>query len=244
MAVVWAYHYVVLRADTRQARTFPRQAGIRRLYLYLVAAIGLASFLGGLIAGGNALIRTLLDRGHAYRTEDARVIFVTSGTVAGTARGVIDTLREGGMPVGLARIRLFRPFPAEELRRVLAPAQKVVVFDRNISFGLGGTPGDRTGVAAMGRAVRGYPHIYSTADAVLQGNDTLYGLAAGVWTRDVQKAHRVARAIRAGTVWVNCYNVFDPVSPFGGYKQSGYGREKGIEALHHYTQVKCVTIKL
>ncbi len=74
----------------------------------------------------------------AYRTGDARVIFVTSGTVAGTARGVIDALREGGMPVGLARIRLFRPFPAEELRRVLAPAQKVVVFDRNISFGLGG----------------------------------------------------------------------------------------------------------
>jgi pyruvate/2-oxoacid:ferredoxin oxidoreductase alpha subunit len=74
----------------------------------------------------------------AYRTEGARVIFVTSGTVAGTARGVIDALREGGMPVGLARIRLFRPFPAEELRRVLAPAQKVVVFDRNISFGLGG----------------------------------------------------------------------------------------------------------
>jgi pyruvate/2-oxoacid:ferredoxin oxidoreductase alpha subunit len=74
----------------------------------------------------------------AYRTEDAKVIFVTSGTVAGTARGVIDALRESGMPIGLARIRLFRPFPAEELRRVLAPAQKVVVFDRNISFGLGG----------------------------------------------------------------------------------------------------------
>ena len=74
----------------------------------------------------------------AYRTEGAKLIFVTSGTVAGTARSVIDALREGGMPVGLARIRLFRPFPSEELRRVLAPAQKVVVFDRNISFGLGG----------------------------------------------------------------------------------------------------------
>src|SRR5262245_51581590 len=61
------------------------------------------------------------------------------------------------------------------------------------------------------------------SDAVLQGNDTLYGLAAGVWTRDVSKAHRVARAIRAGTVWVNCYNVFDATSPFGGYKESGYG---------------------
>jgi acyl-CoA reductase-like NAD-dependent aldehyde dehydrogenase len=77
-------------------------------------------------------------------------------------------------------------------------------------------------------------------DAVLQGNDTLYGLAAGVWTRDVKKAHRVARAIRAGTVWVNCYNVFDPVSPFGGYKQSGYGRELGRTSIDLYTQVKSV----
>jgi acyl-CoA reductase-like NAD-dependent aldehyde dehydrogenase len=81
-------------------------------------------------------------------------------------------------------------------------------------------------------------------DAVLQGNDTLYGLAAGVWTRDVAKAHRVARAIRAGTVWVNCYNVFDVISPFGGYKQSGYGRELGPEALDLYTQVKSVWMRL
>ena len=58
-------------------------------------------------------------------------------------------------------------------------------------------------------------------DAVLQGNDTTYGLAAAVWTNDVSKAHRVARALKAGTVWVNCYNNIDPISPFGGYKQSG-----------------------
>ena len=81
-------------------------------------------------------------------------------------------------------------------------------------------------------------------DAVLQGNDTLYGLAAGVWTRDVSKAHRVARAIRAGTVWVNCYNVFDVTSPFGGYKQSGYGRELGRQSLELYTQTKSVWVQL
>jgi acyl-CoA reductase-like NAD-dependent aldehyde dehydrogenase len=81
-------------------------------------------------------------------------------------------------------------------------------------------------------------------DAVLQGNDTLYGLAAGVWTRDVSRAHRVARAIRAGTVWVNCYNVFDAASPFGGYKESGYGRELGRYALDLYTQVKSVWLKI
>ena len=81
-------------------------------------------------------------------------------------------------------------------------------------------------------------------DAVLQGNATNYGLAAGVWTRDVSKAHRVARAIRAGTVWVNCYNVFDAGSPFGGYKESGYGRELGRYALDLYTQVKSVWLQL
>jgi aldehyde dehydrogenase (NAD+) len=81
-------------------------------------------------------------------------------------------------------------------------------------------------------------------DAVFQGNDTLYGLAAGVWTRDVSKAHRVARAIRAGTVWINCYNVFDATAPFGGYKESGFGRELGRYALDLYTQVKSVWLRL
>jgi acyl-CoA reductase-like NAD-dependent aldehyde dehydrogenase len=81
-------------------------------------------------------------------------------------------------------------------------------------------------------------------DAVLQGNDTLYGLAAGVWTRDVSRAHRVARAIRAGTVWVNCYNVFDATAPFGGYKESGFGRELGRYALDLYTQVKSVWLRV
>jgi acyl-CoA reductase-like NAD-dependent aldehyde dehydrogenase len=81
-------------------------------------------------------------------------------------------------------------------------------------------------------------------DAIFEGNNTFYGLAAGVWTKDVSKAHRVARALRAGTVWVNCYNVFDVVSPFGGYKQSGYGRELSRYALDLYTQVKSVWLKI
>ncbi len=76
------------------------------------------------------------------------------------------------------------------------------------------------------------------------GNDTTYGLAAAVWTRDIQKAHRMAETLRAGTVWINCYNVFDAASPFGGYKQSGFGREMGKAALEMYTQVKSVWVNL
>jgi acyl-CoA reductase-like NAD-dependent aldehyde dehydrogenase len=81
-------------------------------------------------------------------------------------------------------------------------------------------------------------------DAVLQGNDTDYGLAAAVWTRDIGRAHAVARKLKAGTVWINCYGVLDPISPFGGYKQSGFGRELGKHAIELYTQIKSVYVKL
>ena len=75
-------------------------------------------------------------------------------------------------------------------------------------------------------------------------NDTEYGLGAGIWTRDISKAHALAKKLRAGTVWINCYNVFDAALPFGGYKQSGWGREMGHEALEAYTEVKAVTAQL
>jgi acyl-CoA reductase-like NAD-dependent aldehyde dehydrogenase len=81
-------------------------------------------------------------------------------------------------------------------------------------------------------------------DAILQGNYTEYGLSAGVWTRDLARAHKVARALKAGTVWVNCFNQLDPISPFGGYKQSGFGRELGKYAIDLYTQIKSVWMKL
>jgi acyl-CoA reductase-like NAD-dependent aldehyde dehydrogenase len=81
-------------------------------------------------------------------------------------------------------------------------------------------------------------------DAVLQGNATSYGLGAGVWTRDIKKAHRAAAALKAGTVWINCYNVYDAASPFGGYKESGFGREMGRHNLDLYTQVKSVWVDL
>jgi aldehyde dehydrogenase (NAD+) len=81
-------------------------------------------------------------------------------------------------------------------------------------------------------------------EAIAEGNATNYGLAAAVWTKDISKAHRAARALRAGTVWVNTYNTFDAGVPFGGYKESGVGRELGSQALDLYTQTKAVWVAL
>jgi acyl-CoA reductase-like NAD-dependent aldehyde dehydrogenase len=81
-------------------------------------------------------------------------------------------------------------------------------------------------------------------EAIARANDSVYGLAAGVWTRDIKKAHYVASRLKAGTVWVNTYNVYDTAAPFGGYKQSGFGREMSRHALDYYTQVKAVWVDL
>jgi len=81
-------------------------------------------------------------------------------------------------------------------------------------------------------------------DLIKQANDTIYGLSAGIWTQDITRAHRFAREIKAGVIWINTYNMFNAASPFGGYKQSGYGREMGRHALDLYTQVKSVWVDL
>jgi len=81
-------------------------------------------------------------------------------------------------------------------------------------------------------------------EIVARANNTTYGLAAAVWTRDIKKAHAIANSVRAGTVWVNCYNVLDTRAPFGGFKQSGIGRELGEYGLQQYTEVKTVIVKL
>jgi len=86
---------------------------------------------------------------------------------------------------------------------------------------------------------------FKDVDEVIErGNNTFYGLAAAVWTRDIAKAHRIADSLRAGTVWVNCYDVFDAAAPFGGFKMSGMGRELGEKGLEAYTESKTVTVSL
>ncbi len=81
-------------------------------------------------------------------------------------------------------------------------------------------------------------------ELIRRANETPYGLASGVWTQDISKAHKLASRIRAGTVWVNCYNIFDAALPFGGYKQSGWGREMGEQVLDNYTETKAVAVSL
>ena len=106
----------------------------------------------------------------------------------------------------------------------------------------------RPGMKIVDEEIFGPVLAVLTFDGVDEGirlaNQTMYGLAAGIWTRDIQKAHRVAQAIRAGTVWINTYNFYDSAAPFGGYKASGFGRDLGREALEGYTEVKTVWVGL
>jgi phenylacetaldehyde dehydrogenase len=92
----------------------------------------------------------------------------------------------------------------------------------------------------FGPVVTAIPFKSADDDLVKWANDTTYGLAAGIYTKDMSRAHRIANQLRSGTVWINCYNIFDAALPFGGYKQSGIGREMGRAMIDLYTETKSV----
>ena len=86
--------------------------------------------------------------------------------------------------------------------------------------------------------------VLTAEEVIRRGNKSMYGLAAAVWTRDIKKSLAVAHGLKAGTVWVNCFDVFDAAAPFGGFKMSGIGREMGETALDNYSEIKTVTVAL
>ncbi len=96
----------------------------------------------------------------------------------------------------------------------------------------------------FGPVVAAMPFKEFDDDLVAQANNSIYGLAAGIWTNDLSKAHKLAARLKSGSVWVNCYNIFNSALPFGGYKQSGWGREMGEAVLDNYTEEKAVSIRL
>ncbi len=179
------------------------------------------------------VVDTVVERARALRVGDPLDPATEMGAVAGAARAdaVLDRVR-AGREAG-ARLRT----GGERLERVpggsyLAPT----VFDRV-------TPDMRLAREEIFGPVLSVLTFDTEEEAVALANDTEYGLAAGLWTADLGTAHRLSRALRAGTVWVNCYEEGDLSVPFGGYKQSGNGRDKSVHALEKYTELKTVWIQ-
>ncbi len=152
----------------------------------------------------------------------------------------------------LDRVTSYIDIGREEGAKVLIGGGRPAGLDRSLDKGFFFAPTILTNAGPAMRVVREeiFGPVLSALswtdpdDLVRQANDSEYGLSAGIWTNDIKSAHRLARAVRAGTVWINCFNMVDNSTPFGGYKQSGWGREHGRQSMELYSETKSVWVNL
>ena len=189
-------------------------------------------------------------------------LYVQQGSFDEVVNGVAEIAKSIKVGPGLEQDTEMGPLVSDEqLRRVTGLVQSGMAEGAKAVAGGGGRHGNRGYFVEPTVLTNTHPEMtvvreeifgpvvvaapFSDLDEVAAvANDSPYGLGAGIWTKDISKAHALAKKLRAGSVYVNCYNVFDAALPFGGYKQSGWGREMGHEVLENYTEVKAVTTLL
>jgi phenylacetaldehyde dehydrogenase len=189
-------------------------------------------------------------------------LYVQQGSFDEVVNGVAEIAKSIKVGPGLEQDTEMGPLVSDEqLRRVTGLVQSGMAEGAKAVAGGGGRHGNRGYFVEPTVLTNTHPEMtvvreeifgpvvvaapFSDLDEVAAvANDSPYGLGAGIWTKDISKAHALAKKIRAGSIYINCYNVFDAALPFGGYKQSGWGREMGHEVLENYTEVKAVTTLL
>ena len=210
------------------------------------AAMAIFANTGQICSAGSRLFveRSIHDEFVARVSKFGKALRIGPGIDPATEIGPLVSTEQ------LERVTRYLAIGAEEGARVFSGGQRVTSSE--LAKGWFVTPTVFTDVRDDMRIVREEifgPVVTALAfddiDEVLgRGNDTGFGLGGGVWTRDINKAQRVARRLKAGSVWVNCYQAMDPALPFGGYKMSGYGKESGHLQIEEYLNTKAVCIKV
>lgn len=208
-------------------------------------AMGIFGNSGQICSAGSRLLveRSIYDAFVERVADFARGLKVGNGAEAETQIGPVVSSKQ------MERVQSYVGIGVDEGAEVVAGGNRLVEGALAQGYFLAPTVlknvGYRMRVAQeeiFGPVVTAIP-FDDPADALRIANATAFGLGSGVWTRDVAKAHRVAKGIRSGTVWVNCYGLLDPVIPFGGYKMSGYGRESGFDHVEEYLSTKAVVLQ-
>ena len=189
-------------------------------------------------------------------------LYVQQGSFNEVVNGVAEIAKSIKLGPGLEQDTEMGPLVSDEqLRRVTGLVQSGMAEGAKAVAGGGGRHGNRGYFVEPTVLTNTHPEMTVVREEIFgpvvvaapfsdlgevaaAANDTPYGLGAGIWTKDISKAHALAKKLRAGSVYINCYNVFDAALPFGGYKQSGWGREMGHEVLENYTEIKAITTLL